>query len=583
MGRRGGPTRLYTIIFNRVFLVSILTVIIGLAVISGTAFSRLIQEIGASRLDILRQIASQNQVIKSVSTSVTDDVYDVLASDYAAGMRDDAFRTAVRKTITDAQKTFDRYGMESSIDVVLGNADSRISSGRELREPLQQLLHSYWYMNLTSGQSGNGWSMRFLQSEESSSAVLSYGRVLRGGQGEPVCSIVVNTSQNMVFKNYVDALRSDNRLYIVDEQGIIVSHSNAALVGFALYHMDGAKTGMQPDGSQVEQRRGGRVLVTRYYDPMTRWTIVEELSIGSILASYEDVLLFAVAVLLLAVGTALLLSYVTARMIARPLLLLTARMEQFRDERLEIMPEQRQYYEVQALSRTFNRMIGRIRELVQEIKHEEREKRSIEFDFLQAQINPHFLHNTLFSIKSLIALGRYAQAEDMLGAFIGLLKMPIAADHKDHALHDEIEYIRHYITLMEYRYGMPFPLTVYMEAGMEEFRVPQLILQPLIENAIFHGLSEKEEDGCIVIVAGHSAGHIVLRVEDNGDGMTEEQVKRFWDPERRRSSLNGISLRNVQSRVQYVYGPESHIAIESTPGEGTAVTIVIVERKEEPS
>jgi two-component system sensor histidine kinase YesM len=248
---------------------------------------------------------------------------------------------------------------------------------------------------------------------------------------------------------------------------------------------------------------------------------------------------------------------------------------------LEKMPVQNQFYEVQVLSMTYNTMIQRIIQLIHQIKEEESEKRKIEFDFLQAQINPHFLHNTLLGIKSLVSLGKQAQAVKMLDAFIKLLKLPLTASQNDHSLGEEIGNVLQYVTIMQYRYGMEYPVDIHIEEGLDKFLVPKLILQPIVENAIFHGISEMDGEGRIRISAQAQEGNIIISVEDNGEGMTQEQIDSMWNSEHYfRSSMNSIGLANVRSRIRFVFGSASGIEVKSEPGKGTKVSIVIAREEE---
>ncbi len=247
------------------------------------------------------------------------------------------------------------------------------------------------------------------------------------------------------------------------------------------------------------------------------------------------------------------------------------------------MQIQNQFYEVRVLSVTYNAMIQRIIKLISQIKEEESEKRRIEFDFLQAQINPHFLHNTLLGIKSLVSLGKQQQAVKMLEAFISLLKQPMKASQNDHSLSEEISHVLQYVSIMQFRYGTEYPILIQVEEGLENFPVPKLILQPLVENAIFHGISEMEGEGKITITAETFRNRIIISVEDNGEGMTQEQIDRMWSSDHpfRSSMNNSIGLANVRSRIRFVYGPSSGIEVQSALGKGTRVSIVIV-REEEP-
>ncbi|MDF2654616.1 MAG: two-component sensor histidine kinase [Bacillota bacterium] len=578
------PIRLYSIIFQRVFLLSIVIVLAGLMAAFYVFYNHFIDEIGKSRLDILKQIASLNQVVKSVTSSVADDLYADLYNEVQSSSFDRmTFEMKMRGRVKATKAVFDRYSMDTSVDVVMSDTGARYSSSTEMSEPSDQLLKSYWYTNLISGVSDKSWSMRIFQSPESESVVLSYGRVLRGTDGRVLCTIIANTSQNMVYKNYSDALRAGNRLYIVDENGIIISHSNPALIGFALYHMEGMEDKLHKSQYSVQKSLNHSMLVSSYYSPDTKWTIIEEVQLYSIVQAYQSVLILMGLFILAGVLLAVALSYTTARIITKPLTLLSERMMENQGEKLEKIQIQNQFYEVRVLSVTYNAMIQRIIKLISQIKEEESEKRRIEFDFLQAQINPHFLHNTLLGIKSLVSLGKQQQAVKMLEAFISLLKQPMKASQNDHSLSEEISHVLQYVSIMQFRYGTEYPILIQVEEGLENFPVPKLILQPLVENAIFHGISEMEGEGKITITAETFRNRIIISVEDNGEGMTQEQIDRMWSSDHsfRSSMNNSIGLANVRSRIRFVYGPSSGIEVQSALGKGTRVSIVIV-REEEP-
>lgn len=578
------PIRLYSIIFQRVFLLSIVIVLAGLMAAFYVFYNHFIDEIGKSRLDILKQIASLNQVVKSVTSSVADDLYADLYNEVQSSSFDRmTFEMKMRGRVKATKAVFDRYSMDTSVDVVMSDTGARYSSSTEMSEPSDQLLKSYWYTNLISGVSDKSWSMRIFQSPESESVVLSYGRVLRGNDGRVLCTIIANTSQNVVYKNYSDALRAGNRLYIVDENGIIISHSNPALIGFALYHMEGMEDKLHKSQYSVQKSLNHSMLVSSYYSPDTKWTIIEEVQLYSIVQAYQSVLILMGLFILAGVLLAVALSYTTARIITKPLTLLSERMMENQGEKLEKMQIQNQFYEVRVLSVTYNAMIQRIIKLISQIKEEESEKRRIEFDFLQAQINPHFLHNTLLGIKSLVSLGKQQQAVKMLEAFISLLKQPMKASQNDHSLSEEISHVFQYVSIMQFRYGTEYPILIQVEEGLENFPVPKLILQPLVENAIFHGISEMEGEGKITITAEAFRNRIIISVEDNGEGMTQEQIDRMWSSDHpfRSSMNNSIGLANVRSRIRFVYGPSSGIEVQSALGKGTRVSIVIV-REEEP-
>ena len=229
--------------------------------------------------------------------------------------------------------------------------------------------------------------------------------------------------------------------------------------------------------------------------------------------------------ILLAAG----ISFLAARHITNPLTRLSQEMLEFgQDDNFAPMPVQNQYFEIQALSLSYNKMTRHILRLIENIKKQEAERRNLEFDFLQAQINPHFLHNTLLNIKSLVVMGKYDQSIKMLNAFLKLLKMPVTPDSDGHTLGEEIDHLRHYIDLMSFRYGNDFAFEIQAEEELLKGHLPQFILQPVVENAIFHGIADRDGDGKILVRALSTGGEIHIEVEDNGEGMSPDAVDKLW-------------------------------------------------------
>ena len=579
MKRRMQP--LFRIIFIRVFCVAIFMVIVGMTIVAVILSQYVLEQLGKNRLDVLSQIASQNQVVKNVTARVTDELTEKIASRIAAG---EAIQDIITIEMEKSQELFDAYGMNTSVDIVLTSSKQRFTTSRGIaKEPIRQLTASYWYINLAARNQDKTWNLRLLNVDDAQSSVLSYGRIIKNDSGRVVCVIMANTAQRMLYDNYQALTDKDNLIYIVDEKGTIISHTNPSLVGFSMYHMESQKEKLQQSGTSILKKRDGSYVVTQYYDHDTGWTIIEELKVNLILLSYKDILLQVTGIIFLFVLIAMLISYITSRKISQPLMALEVRMEQIHKENMEEIVEQNAYVEVNRLSKTFNEMIVRIRELIESVKIQERHKNAIEFDFLQAQINPHFLHNTLIGIKTLILTGKKERAQQMISALIALLKTPIHADGALRPLKCEIDYVRQYVTLMECRYAREFNLVCYVAQDLYDFLVPPMILQPIVENAIFHGLAMKEGEALLTIDAFKMPGKIVIQVSDNGDGMTAQQLDNIWKRTESNRGMNQVSMKNVRSRIQYIYGAGSNVEVESAVHEGTVVRIVMTptERREQ--
>jgi two-component system sensor histidine kinase YesM len=230
--------------------------------------------------------------------------------------------------------------------------------------------------------------------------------------------------------------------------------------------------------------------------------------------------------------------------------------------------------EVVELNKSFNAMMGRMNELTKSIVKEKEEQRKSELKALQNQINPHFLYNTLDSIIALIDKGENGKAEEMILALSKFFRLSISKGKNIIPLSDEIEHARNYLLIQKMRFGESFSYDIEVEPGLEKYFVVKLILQPIVENSIGHGLKE-EEPGVIRIRAYSEGDFIKFSIQDNGYGMTPEKVEELRLSLLDEKVYNGVGLKNVYQRLRIYYGEKANVEIASIEDEGTTVTIVI--------
>lgn len=230
--------------------------------------------------------------------------------------------------------------------------------------------------------------------------------------------------------------------------------------------------------------------------------------------------------------------------------------------------------EVVELNRSFNQMMGRISELTQSIVAEKEEQRKSELKALQNQINPHFLYNTLDSIIAMIDKGENEKAEDMIVALSKFFRISISKGQNIIPLPNEIEHARNYLLIQKMRFGDSFAYTIDVEEGLEKYYVVKLILQPLVENSIGHGLKEGEQ-GVIRIRAYSDGDFLKFEIKDNGYGMTPEKVTELLKSFKDDTVYQGVGLKNVYQRIRIYYGDKADVLIHSEEDIGTTITIVI--------
>lgn len=238
------------------------------------------------------------------------------------------------------------------------------------------------------------------------------------------------------------------------------------------------------------------------------------------------------------------------------------------------MPVQAQEYEIQMLSDGFENMVERLNQLMEQNRQEQIRLRSAELALLQAQINPHFLYNTLDAIVWLIEMEKNEQAVEMVTSLSSFFRSSLSNGRDIITLREEEQHVRSYLEIQHVRYKDILDYEINIDPGLEKYEIPKLTLQPLVENALYHGIKLKRGQGHLK-VTGRSCGRdICLTVEDDGAGMTPERLEQVLGAISRDEQV-GFGLATVHERLQLLFGPEYGLTIESSHGEGTRVLVRI--------
>ena len=237
--------------------------------------------------------------------------------------------------------------------------------------------------------------------------------------------------------------------------------------------------------------------------------------------------------------------------------------------------------EIGSLTKSFNVMTHRIQDLMEQNVKEQEAKRKSELKALQSQINPHFLYNTLDSIIWMAEGRKYEEVVLMTASLARLLRQSISNEDEVVPLAREVEYAKGYLTIQKMRYKDKLEFEIDVEPSILNIPLIKLVLQPIIENAIYHGLKYKESKGLLQVKGFMKDGNAVLQVIDNGVGMDEETLEHIYDKHKVNYHSNGVGVYNVQKRLQLYYGESYGITYESEKGVGTTATITIPGIQEE--
>jgi two-component system sensor histidine kinase YesM len=393
---------------------------------------------------------------------------------------------------------------------------------------------------------------------------------------KPIGYFVMYVDEKYLFE-LLDSTQSirNGSIVIVDGGGGIVSAADKELLGtkFGIDYRDGGKEAYSFTRKKVDE-------ITQYVacsEPMRNgWRIITTVPVliyqKEVFWLRNSIFLFALVLL----GVSILCAWGLSLSISRPIRLLSSAMVRFGEGDFSVRSPRSGKDEIGRLSGTFNQMADNIDALVQKVLYEQQMKRDAELKSLQMQINPHFLYNTLESINWMARTGRNDDVCIMATSLGDLMRATI--NGKDHVLlKDEIASLSNYLQIQKYRYNDKLETSIAIAPGTEELYVPKLIIQPLVENAIYHGIEPSMEKGTIEIKSILDGGNLIITVTDNGVGMTPDLIQSVIDIDSKGefSSSHSIGIKNVIKRIKALYGTEYGIEIQSELSDRTTVTIVL--------
>ena len=240
----------------------------------------------------------------------------------------------------------------------------------------------------------------------------------------------------------------------------------------------------------------------------------------------------------------------------------------------DIIPVETNVIEVKELDRGILKMAGRIQTLLENVKEEERKQHMIQLELLQAQVNPHFLYNTLDTIVWMVEADMHDEAIEMLTHLSVFFRTVLSKGEDVISLHDEVLHTKSYLEIQQIRYSDILDYTIELPQDMEEIRLPKMTLQPLVENALYHGVKEKRGKSSIWITFEDAGRDIVIQVKDDGIGMTEDRLREVQEGLKNNQSV-GFGMSAVEGRLKLYYGEEYGLDICSKYQEGTVIRVNI--------
>ena len=383
----------------------------------------------------------------------------------------------------------------------------------------------------------------------------------------------IQVAMDVKFSNiakYVDGvgIGQHGYCYIADENGNIIYHPQQQLIYAGLKKENYTD---YSDGTHTESN----VIYSVKSLERSDWKIVgvcfaDEMITNKVEALAKNLIIISIGVLFVTI----LAGGIFSKLFSKPANDLAKAMQKFENDTDKFVFEPIEgTAEITSLTESFEHMVLQIQELVEKVRQEEISLRKTELKALQAQINPHFLYNTLDAIAWMCEEERHKDAVEMVNALARLFRISISRGHELISIEKEIEHAKSYLKIQNFRYKNQFTYDFKVDDTCLSYLCNKITLQPIIENAIYHGIDRMVDEGKIEIRIFTEHEKIVFEVEDNGVGMTEEQCQEILQKDS--GDKAGIGIKNVNDRIKIYFGEEYGITIRSELDEGTCVTITM--------
>lgn len=403
----------------------------------------------------------------------------------------------------------------------------------------------------------------------------SLGRkIIDANSLEPLGYMAVEVSEENLRDTYESIYEEGCEIFIVDEEGRIISSRQEEVTPNIEMVQE-----MNPNTESgfTEYVDKEREYIAIYAScNKNKWkiikTIPKDILYKETVELQHNILLFS----MIGFSFALFIGYIYCAWITTPINKMMKQMKRVEKGELKVKVDTHMNNEFGQLGESFNHMVERLNVLMEQVVQEERNKKELELEVLHAQINPHFLYNTLSTIRFMAKIKGENKISDAILALTRLLRVSISFGKEMIPLKEEIKYVENYLLIQRLRFNQRFELQYEIDEECGEILVPKLILQPIVENSLLYGMENIEEvmeDSClkIHIYSKKIDKGVELIVEDNGTGMTEEVMKNIFREEENIERFSKVGLNNVNHRLKLYYGEEYGLFIESKVGVGTKI------------
>lgn len=539
----------------------------------------MIAQLSDSRLDLMAQISNNINNIQDEIITISDLYYhdrhvsDITALSSVSYDVSETYRTHMKALDSYVADTLSNYDFTYEIQLICDNGFTYDTVGMA-PDTLDSYSRQLWYVDLMSSDEDLFWlsSLTINGTSPTDNDYFSLIRKIKSSHNDTSAILIISVDERVLYNAYKEQITDESSIYLIDRQGRIVSHPVDTMTGRVFYDMQKLNSMFGDKDNTFIKKLGADYLFSRYDDPEYEWITIEEIPLITIVKPIQQITTVILFIAIIVGAVCILLSILTASSVSTPLTNVYASMRRAQKGQFDTPFPRSGFLEARGIAEACEGFVRKIVELHENLRINEEEKHKLELDFLQAQINPHFLYNTFFTIKCMVDMNYNQEACTMIDSLTGILKATLGSSGQYTTIHSEMTLLEQYGYILLKRYKGLFTISFDVDKSIDDLYILHFLIQPILENAIFHGFATMKSGGHILIAAKNLGEQISISVQDNGCGMEQNTIDSvFVEP----NDYDHIGLHNVYKRIKLHYDTTANMTIESTMGEGTVVTILV--------
>ena len=466
---------------------------------------------------------------------------------------------------------------------ILHDVSADMSQLPEYRSILQAGIEGYWSKPVKVAINGTYWNAYIKgESQQRMEWVICYSRLLDtiGFVKDPHNFVSIEIKEEQLF-TLIEEEGKNNEIFLVDSQGVVITSNVRDMIGASL-DTAGFYPLVQGQSGTFDWQAEENDFMGMYKTLSNNWKLISLISVGDLLLETQEMTRFGLIFILACILLSIIIITLLSTWIVKRMNRLMHKIDSFQDDHMQYLQSAYDNDEIGELDRSFDAMSERIRRLIHEVYDLNVMKKQAELDALQSQVNPHFLYNALSTVNWMTLKCSGEEIREIVSDIATFYRISLSNGRDMITIADEINCVKAYLGIQRYRTHGKITAYYFIDKNIESVPVPKIILQPLVENCIVHGMGDEDRPIMIAIKGCVSDASIVLQVDDDGIGINGKQIGEWRDGKAISSSSgNGYGLRNVDQRIKLHFGDGYGVCLDNRAGGGTTVTIRIPYRSDE--